>query len=111
MNGDSIMGCHRLYQYEYTCNAQDTQNRLGSIKLAVDPNTKGYKIVRPSKECVHKIPEGSYVHSTELGEGDNLWSMVYPPVETNADPNLLKAPVAYDFTEIINKKTDYHESR
>lgn len=111
MSGDSIMGCHRLYQYEYTYNAQDTQNRLGSIKLAVDPNTKGYKIVRPSKECVHKIPEGSYVHSTELGEGDNLWSMVYPPVETNADPNLLKAPVAYDFTEIINNKSDYHESR
>lgn len=108
IEGDSIMGCHCLYQYEYKYNEKNP-DRLGTIKLATDWQTNSYKIVRPSKECVHNISEGSYVHSNQLGEGDNLWSMVYPPVETNADPNLLKAPVAYDFTEIINNKSDYNE--
>lgn len=109
--GDSIMGCHRLYQYAYSYNKQNPEGRLGSIKLSVSGTTNAYKITRPSKECVHNISEGSFVHSTQLGESDNLWSMIYPPVETNADPNLLQAPVAYDFTEIINNKSDYHENR
>lgn len=106
--GDSIMGCHRLYHYEYKYNEKNI-DLLGSVRLETDWQTNSYKIVRPSKECVHNIPEGSYVHSTQMGEGDNLWSMVYPPVETNADPNLMKAPVAYDFTQIINNKSDYNE--
>lgn len=106
--GDSIMGCHRLYEYEYHYNEQNP-DRLGTVELATDWRTHEYKISRVSKECVHKINEGSYVHSTQLGESDNLWSMVYPPVETNADPNLLKAPVPYDFSEIINNKSDYNE--
>ena len=101
--GDSIMGCHRLYEYEYSYNAQNP-DKLGSIKLSVNSKTNAYKITRPSKECVHQIGETSFVHSNQLGEGDNLWSMIYPPVETNADPNNLKAPVAYDYTEKIIKK-------
>lgn len=105
--GDSIMGCHRLYKYEYKYNTQDI-NRLGTVKLATDWKTNAYQIVRASNECVHDIPKGSYVHSDQMGESDNLWSMIYPPVETNADPNLLEAPVAYDFTEIINNKSQYN---
>lgn len=106
--GDSIMGCYRLYNYKYSYNGQNPQ-KLGTVALATSYSTGQYTVYRKSKECVHNIPEGSFVHSTQLGEDDNLWSMVYPPVETNADPNLLKAPVAYDFTEIINNKSDYNE--
>lgn len=102
--GDSIMGCHRLYGYTYRYN-ESNPDRLGTVELR--QSNGRYVIYRPSKECVHRINEGSYCHSTQLGEDDNLWAMPYPPVETNADPNLLKAPVAYDFTRIINNKHEY----
>lgn len=107
--GDSIMGCHRLYNYTYKYNKEAPDTKLGTVELKINSTTNEYTIYRPSKECVHNIDENSYVHSNELGEGDNLWSMVYPPVETNADPNLMKMPVAYDFTKIINNKSLYHE--
>lgn len=103
--GDSIMGCHRLYGYTYRYNEADP-DKLGTIELR---QSNGQNVIyRESKECVHYINKGSYCHSTQLGEDDNLWSMSYPPVETNADPNLLKAPVAFDFTGIINNKSEYN---
>lgn len=105
--GDSIMGCHRLYRYTYSYNTAN-KDLLGSVKLNVSGSTQEYDIVDPSKECVHEVPEGSYVHSIDPGVRDNLWAMIYPPVETNADPNLAKEPVVYDFTEIINNKSQYN---
>lgn len=103
--GDSIMGCHRLCRYKYTA-AQDDQH-LGTVTLT--QANGGYQVARPVRECVHKVPADSYCHSNALGCEDNLWSMVYPPTETVQDPNLLNAPVAYDFTRIIQNKIDYHE--
>lgn len=97
VEGDSIMGCYRLHQYKYT--AAKTTDRLGTVAL-----TQPYKISRTSRECVHNISEGSYCHSTEIGQADNLWSMVYPPAETTQNPNLLLAPVSYDFISIIKNK-------
>lgn len=108
LDNDSIMGCHRLYGYTYRYNQQNTK-KLGTVELREDYNTGQYVVVRPSRECVHNIGEGSYCHSNEFGEGDNLWSMIYPPVETTADPNLFNAPVSFDFSEIIKNKSDYHE--
>ena len=109
LDNDSIMGCHRLYGYTYRYNQQHPYTRLGTVELREDNNTGQYVIVRPSRECVHNIGEGSYCHSDEFGEGDNLWSMIYPPIETTADPNLLQAPVSFDFSKIINNKSEYHE--
>ena len=106
---DSIMGCHRLYGYTYRYNQQNPDGLLGTIELREDISTGQYVIARQSRECVHNISEGSYCHSGVFGESDNLWSMIYPPVETNADPNLNKAPIAFDFSEIINNKSAYHE--
>ena len=104
--GDSIMGCHRLYKYSYTANKTD-KTRLGTVALKV---TNGAHIIyRPSRDCVHAIPEGSYCHSAQSGTADNLWSMIYPPSETMQNPNLTAAPVNYDFTDIINNKEDYHD--
>lgn len=99
VEGDSIMGCYRLHQYKYT--AAKTTDRLGTVAL-----TQPYKISRASRECVHNISEGSYCHSTELGQADNLWSMVYPPAETTQDPYLLLEPVSYDFNIIIKNKKE-----
>lgn len=103
--GDSIMGCHRLYKYTYTANKKDA-TRLGTVALKV--SNGAYTVYRPSRDCVHTIPEGSYCHAAESGSADNLWSMIYPPSETMQNPNLSKAPVEYDFTDIINNKIDYH---
>ncbi len=98
--GDSIMGCHRMYQYEYKRDAD--VNKVGSVKLSV--SNGNYKIKRQSRECVHNISEGSYCHTGAVGEGDNLWSMIYPTADSAKDTNLLKAPVAFDFTEILKRK-------
>lgn len=99
--GDELMGCNREYGYRYT--ADSDVNKVGTVTLTT--NTDGsYRIARAAKESVHNIPDGSYVHSSEVGEGDNLWSMIYPPTESSADTNLLLAPVAYDFTEILSSK-------
>ncbi|MBR1413030.1 MAG: RagB/SusD family nutrient uptake outer membrane protein [Prevotella sp.] len=103
--GDSIMGCHRLYKYGYTANKSNPA-RLGTVVLRV---TNGAHIIyRPSRDCVHNVPEGSYCHASESGTADNLWSMIYPPSETMQNPNLSMAPVSYNFTEIINNKNEYH---
>ena len=103
--GDSIMGCHRLYGYTYTAPKSD-KTRLGTVALKV---TNGAHVIyRPSRDCVHTVPEGSYVHASASGTADNLWSMIYPPSETMQNPNLSKAPIAYDFSDIINRKNDYH---
>lgn len=103
--GDSIMGCHRLYGYTYSANKND-RSQLGTVTLRLKDGAP--VIYRPSRDCVHNIPDGSYVHASESGSADNLWSMIYPPSETMQNPNLTKAPVSYDFTEIINNKNDYH---
>ena len=104
VEGDSIMGSHRLYDYKYT--AASTTDRIGTVKLNLATDG-GYKISRPCHDCVHHIAEGSYCHSQSVGNEDNLWSMVYPPTETTLNPNLLLAPVGYDFTTIIANKKDY----
>lgn len=105
MEGDPAMGAYRLHKYGYKAAGTDTE--FGTVTLS---QTNGqYKISRQSCECVHNVPEGSYCHSDTFGQEDNLWSMIYPPTETSKDPNLLKAPVAYDFSGIINSKTQYNE--
>ena len=104
LEGDSIMGCHRLYQYTYKAAA--TTDRLGKVTLS-QTSSGEYKISRACHECVHNVADGSYCHSSAVGNEDNLWSMVYPPSETILDPNLLQAPVAYDFTRIIANKKNY----
>jgi hypothetical protein len=103
--GDSIMGCHRLYKYEYT--ASSDLHKMGTVKLSTSSGS--YSISRESKECVHSIAEGSYCHTSNVGEGDNLWSMIYPPTESIQDTNLLLAPVSFDFSTIITQKNQYHE--
>lgn len=103
--GDSIMGCHRLYKYEYTADAD--LHKIGSVKLSTSNGS--YSISRASKECVHTIADGNYCHTQNVGEGDNLWSMIYPPTESLQDTNLLLAPISYDFSTIINLKNQYHE--
>lgn len=103
--GDSIMGCHRLYKYTYTADA--SLYRIGTVALSTSSGS--YSISRASKECIHSIAEGSYCHTGNVGEGDNLWSMIYPPTESIQDTNLLLAPVEFDFSTIIKNKNEYHE--
>lgn len=105
IEGDSIMGCHRMYKYAYKMDAD--VNKVGSVKLSVSNGSN--VIVRQSRQCVHTIGKNSYCHSAVIGEGDNLWSMIYPTAETNKDRNLLKAPVTFDFTKILNNIKLYHE--
>lgn len=105
MEGDPLMGCHRLYKYSYKANS-DT-NKLGVPTLSTNSTDGSYNIVLPSRECVHNIPADGYCHSQAVGNSDNLWSMIYPPTEVMQDPNLIEAPVAYDFTNIIENKKDY----
>lgn len=105
LEGDLMMGCHRLYQYGYKPNADVT--KMGVPSLSTNSADGSYKIQLPSRECVHNVPEGSYCHSLAIGNSDNLWSMIYPPTEVMQDKNLLEAPVAYDFTSIIENKKDY----
>ena len=101
--GDPAMGAYRMHKYKYKSAGNDTE--FGTVTLS---QTNGqYKISRLSCECVHDIPEGSYCHEDVFGQEDNLWSMIYPPTETAKDPNLLAAPVMYDFTEIIDNKLEY----
>jgi len=102
--GDSIMGCHRLYGYRYTAN-KGNSSKLGTVALSTKDGAP--VIYRPSRDCVHQIGEGSYCHDSSTGNVDNLWSMIYPPSETMQNPNLSKAPVSYDFSNIINNKKDY----
>lgn len=104
IEGDTIMGCHRLYAYTYRA-ADETSGFDGSIELRL--RNGEFVVSRQSRECVHKIPDGSWCHNDELGNSDNLWSMIYPPSETMQDPNLLKAPIPFDFSEIIANKDDY----
>ena len=101
--GDSIMGCHRLYGYRYTANKSDA-TKLGTVSLS--SNNGSPVIYRPSRECIHNVAEDSYCHASGVGAGDNLWSMIYPPSETMQNPSLLKAPIRYDFTSIINNKNN-----
>lgn len=103
VEGDSIMGCYRLHQYVYK--AADNTDRLGTVTLS--QQNGAYKISRACRECVHQLAPGSYCHSNALGNADNLWSMVYPPAETNQNPYLLLAPVPYDFSTIIKNKNNY----
>lgn len=105
MEGDPAMGCHRLHNYGYVAAA--TTDKIGTVTLKQKDG--GYDIARPSHRCVHNIAEGSYCHSSAVADADNLWSMIYPPTETTQDPNLLQAPVSFDFTQIINKKSYYNE--
>ena len=102
LEDDPLMGCHRLYKYSYKQNTDMT--KLGTPTLNTNASDGSYVIIQPSRECVHNVPEGSYCHSQALGVSDNLWSMIYPPTETMQDPNLLQAPVSYDFSKMIANK-------
>ena len=105
LEDDPLMGCHRLYKYSYK---QDTDlTKVGTLTLSTNASDGSYVIVQPSRECVHNVPEGSYCHSQQLGVSDNLWSMIYPPTEVMQDANLQKAPVSYDFINIIANKNQY----
>lgn len=104
LEDNPLMGCHRLYKYSYKKN--DDLTRIGTPTLSTGSDGS-YTIIQPSRECQHNIPEGSYCHAQTLGVSDNLWSMIYPPTEVMQDANLVKAPVSYDFTDIINNKYVY----
>mgnify|MGYP002622887882 FL=1 len=105
LDEDPLMGCHRLYKYSYKKNEDLTL--LGVPTLSTNSADGSYVVIQPSRACVHVIPEGSYCHATDLGAGDNLWSMIYPPTEVMQDANLALPPVAYDFESIIENKQDY----
>ncbi len=105
LEDDPLMGCHRLHRYSYKKN--DDLTKLGTPTLSTNSTDGSYIIIQPSRECVHHVPDGSYCHSKELGTSDNLWSMIYPPTEVMQDANLQKAPVNYDFTNIIENKYTY----
>ena len=102
---DPLMGCHRLYKYSYSKDADPTV--VGTPKLSTNANDGSYIVIQPSRECVHNIPQGGYCHSTEIGTGDNLWSMIYPPTEVMQDANLMEAPISYDFSDILANKNVY----
>ncbi|MBR1388144.1 MAG: RagB/SusD family nutrient uptake outer membrane protein [Prevotella sp.] len=105
LEDNPLMGCHRLYKYSYK--KDDDLTKIGTPTLSTNSNDGSYVIIQPSRECVHQIPEGSFCHSQALGSSDNLWSMIYPPTEVMQDANLLKAPVSYDFNDIIANKYTY----
>ncbi len=92
VEGDEAMGCNRQNLYYYY--KSSTQGIFGSV-------TMRDVVRREPKTVKHNISEGSYVHSEEVGEDDNLWSMLYPPTDVSQDPNLAEAPVSFDFSEII----------
>ena len=104
LEDNPLMGCHRLYKYSYK--KDDDLSRIGTPTLSTNSDGS-YTIIQPSRECQHNIPEGSYCHAQDLGVSDNLWSMIYPPTEVMQDANLVKAPISYDFTDIINNKYVY----
>lgn len=105
LEDNPLMGCHRLYKYGYK--KDDDLQKIGVPTLSTNTADGSYTVIQPSRECVHTIPEGSWCHNTSLGSQDNLWSMIYPPTEVMQDANLVQAPVRYDFTAIINNKTDF----
>lgn len=105
LEDNPLMGCHRLYKYSYK--KDDDLNKLGTPTLSTNAADGSYIVIQPSRECVHRVPEGSYCHSQALGVSDNLWSMIYPPTEVMQDAHLLEAPVSYDFTTIIQNKYSY----
>ncbi len=105
LEDEPLMGCHRLYKYGYK--KDNDLTKIGTPTLSVNSADGSYTIIQPSRECVHQVPDGSFCHSQELGTSDNLWSMIYPPTEVMQDPNLIEAPVGYDFTNIIANKYDY----
>ena len=105
LEDEPLMGCHRLYKYSYK--KDDDLTKIGMPTLSTNANDGSYTIIQPSRECVHNIPTGSFCHSQELGTSDNLWSMIYPPTEVMQDENLIKAPVNYDFSNIIANKYSY----
>ncbi|MBP1540771.1 MAG: RagB/SusD family nutrient uptake outer membrane protein [Prevotella sp.] len=98
---DPLMGCHRQHNYGYRKNVDLT--KMGAPYLKVSESDGSYVVLQPSHSCVHSIPEDSYCHSQDMTTSDNLWSMIYPPTESAQDVNLLKAPVSYDFSSIIEK--------
>lgn len=104
---EPLMGCHRLYRYSYKKNEDLT--KIGTPSLSVNSADGSHIIIQPSRECVHNIPEGSYCHSQSLEAADNLWAMIYPPTEVMQDANLLKSPIDYDFTKIIQNENLYHD--
>jgi hypothetical protein len=106
IEGETLMTCYRLYKYSYK--KDDDLNKIGTPSLSTSSSTGAYTIMQPSKDCVHNIAEGGYCHSQALGNGDNLWSMIYPPTEVSIDPNLIKAPVIFDFSTIIKNESTYH---
>ncbi len=105
LEDDPLMGCHRLYKYSYKKDS-DT-NRIGTPSLSTNASDGSYIIIQPSRECVHNVPDGSWCHAQDLGTSENLWSMIYPPTEVMQDPELVKEPVSYDFSDIILHKYDY----
>lgn len=111
-SSDLLMGCHRLYGYGYRV-AQDADKKVLTDRLGepyLKENSDGsYTIVQPSHSCVHNVPKGSWCHAQDMITTDNLWSMIYPPTEVMQDANLVKEPVAYDFTNIIANKNNYRD--
>ena len=105
LEDEPLMGCHRLYKYGYKPDADLT--KIGTPTLTTNASDGSYTVIQPSRECVHNVPEGSFCHAQDLGTSDNLWSMIYPPTEVMQDVNLLKAPVSYDFSNIIANKYAY----
>ena len=104
LEDNPLMGCHRLYKYSYK--KDDDLSRIGTPTLSTNSDGS-YTIIQPSRECQHNVPDGSYCHAQDLGVSDNLWSMIYPPTEVMQDANLVKTPISYDFTNIINNKYVY----
>lgn len=105
VENEPLMGCHRLYQYSYK--ADSNLNKIGVPTLKTDDVTGAYKYYQPTRECVHNVADEGFIHSQELGNSENLWTMIYPATEVMQDPNLQKAPVAYDFSNIIANKNLY----
>lgn len=101
-----LMGCHRLHNYGYRKNADLT--KIGSPYLKTNDDGS-YVVIQPTRSCVHIVPEGGYCHAQDMSTSDNLWSMIYPPTEVAQDANLNAAPVAYDFTSIIENKKNYRD--
>lgn len=108
LEGDELMGCHRLHTYGYrplqdATTKEYITTRMGAPYLKTNDDGS-FVVAQPSRSCIHNVPEGSYCHEQNMSTSDNLWSMIYPPTEVAQDANLLKAPVSYDFTTIIANK-------
>lgn len=104
--GNVMMGAHRDVKYRYTMadtskdadgNYHYDQTKMGKIELRTNSDGSLMCIMNP-RQCEHKIAPDSYCHSSALGEADNLWSTIYPPTEVTQNPNLIQAPVPFDFS-------------